>query len=183
MSDPLDKGAILDHLHELARELGPGTQQHEIIVVGGSLLALHDLRLSTRDIDSVARLDPELKEAADRVAARHGLPPGRWLNDRAAMFRPATLTAQMCEVVFENPRLIVRGAPLEYVFLMKLGARASDFDDLRVLWPACSFSSPEQAVQMWHEAYPHEEQDPFLIDHIRRIAGLVPRQGPSEPLG
>lgn len=174
MPEPLDKAAILDHLAEVAQELGPGTHQHVIIVVGGSLLALHDLRLSTWDVDSVARLEPELRAAADRVAGRHGLEPGRWLNDRAVMFRPATLTPLMCEVVFEHPRLIVRGAPLEYVFLMKLGARASDFDDLRVLWPVCSFDSPEHAAQMWHEGYPHEEHDPFLADHIRRIAGEQP---------
>ena len=176
MSDPLDKAAILGHLAEVAEELGPGTYQHLIIVVGGSLLALHDLRLSTFDVDSVARLEPELRAAADRVAARHGLEPGRWLNDRAAMFRPATLTPLMCGVVFEHPRLMVRGAPLEHVFLMKLGARASDFDDLRVLWPLCRFNSPEHAAQLWHENYPHEEHDPFLPAHIRTIAEPPPKQ-------
>jgi hypothetical protein len=175
VSEPLDKAAILDYLGELADELAPGPQQRVIIVVGGSLLALHDLRQSTRDVDSVARLDDELRAAADRVAARHGLERGRWLNDRAAMFRPATLSPQTCEVVLEHPRLLVLGAPLDDVFLMKLGARASDFDDLRALWPLCSFSSPDEAAQRWHEAYPHEEHDPYLADHIRTIAGEQPK--------
>lgn len=168
MAEALTKRTILAYLAELAEELGPGTHQHMIIVVGGSLLALHDLRLTTADIDSVSRLEAELRQAADHIADRHDLERGRWLNDNAAIFVPTTLTTDLCDVRLAHPRLLVLGAPLKHVFLMKLSSpRTRDVDDLRVLWPACDFASPEEAAAMWHAAYPHEEADPYLADYIR----------------
>lgn len=56
MSDePLRADMILRYLGEIANELGPEGQQHVVLVVGGSLLALHGLRDTTLDIDSVRR--------------------------------------------------------------------------------------------------------------------------------
>jgi hypothetical protein len=60
-----------------------------VIVVGGSLLAFHGLREATVDVDSVKRLDSELKSAVASVARLHDLAPA-WLNDSASAFRPAT---------------------------------------------------------------------------------------------
>ena len=45
-----------------------------MIVVGGSLLAWHGLRDATRDVDSIGRIDPELRMAINAVAKRHRLP-------------------------------------------------------------------------------------------------------------
>ena len=50
-----------------------------MIVVHGALLALHGLRESARDVDSVQRLDEELAAAVARVASRRDL-ASRWLN-------------------------------------------------------------------------------------------------------
>ncbi len=47
--------------------------------MGGSLLAWHDLWDSTEDVDSVRRLDDELRVAVASVARARGLAPG-WLN-------------------------------------------------------------------------------------------------------
>lgn len=53
---------------------------------------------------------------------------------------------------------------------MKLyAARAPDYDDLVRLWPLCSFTSPEEAVEQYYLAYPHLEHDPYLVDYVRGI--------------
>jgi hypothetical protein len=139
------------------------------LVVGGALLAWHGLRATTRDVDSVERLDDELKAVVKQVAARHDLAP-EWLNDAAAGYLPATFEIEKCDVLFDRPALLVLGAPMDQVFVMKMNAsRAADTDDLETIWPRCSFESVEAAVEAFYEAYPHEERDPHLADHLRTI--------------
>ncbi len=65
MSDqPLDARTIGQYLSEVADELA-GASQRAVIVAGGALLALHGLRESTRDVDSVLRIDNELETAVN----------------------------------------------------------------------------------------------------------------------
>ncbi|MDQ3611254.1 MAG: DUF6036 family nucleotidyltransferase [Actinomycetota bacterium] len=170
---PLDGQRIVQYLNEVADRLGPDGPEHTVIVVGGSLLALRDLRQTTVDIDSVRRLDAELMTAVAAVASDHGLAP-RWLNDSAAMFKPATLRDGDCHVELERGRLLVLSAPLDQVFVMKLYAsRAPDLDDMVTLWPHCTFGSAQAVVDAFHVAYPHLEHDPYLIDHVAAIAAAA----------
>ena len=173
---PLDGQRIVQYLSEVADRLGLDGPEHTVIVVGGSLLALRDLRdlrQTTLDIDSVRRLDSELKTAVVAVAAEHGLAP-RWLNDNAAMFKPATLRDGDCHLELRRGRLLVLGAPLDQVFLMKLYAgRAPDLDDLVNLWPHCGFASAQAAVDAFDAGYPHLDHDPHLIDHVAMIAAAA----------
>lgn len=174
MTDLLDGPAVRRALRELAVELGPGRAQHVLVMAGGAVLALHGLREATHDIDALTALDDELRAAADRVAVRLGLVPGRWLNSSATPWRPQTLHEQDCEVVLQHPRLLVLGAPLREVFLMKLvSMRTRDAGDLPALWPRAGFSSPEEAVSVLYEqAYPGEEPDEHLIGFLRTTLGL-----------
>jgi hypothetical protein len=147
MPDLLDRDAILDSLHDLAVELGPGRHQHVLVLVGGAQLTLHGLRPSTRDIDSARPLDVELVQAAERVAARRSLRQG-WVNAGPLPWRPATLRDGDCEVIVDHPRLRVLGAPLRQVFLMKLiSTRVRDSADVALLWPHSGFATPEEAVR------------------------------------
>jgi hypothetical protein len=76
-------------------------------------------------------------------------------------------------VLLDLARLLVLGAPLRQVFVMKLFAargRARDYDDLVALWPACGFESAEQAVELYRSAYPHETEDPHLVEYVRDLA-------------
>ena len=50
---PLDGAAIRALVSEVADRLAPEGRQHVLILVGGSLLAWHDLRDSTQDVDSL----------------------------------------------------------------------------------------------------------------------------------
>ncbi len=182
MPDLLAAQDILEALRELADELGPGPARHTLVLAGGSVMALHGLRAATRDVDCVAQLDKELKAAAGRVGQRRGLEPGHWLNASAAAWRPQTLHEADCQVVLDHPRLLVLGAPLRQVFLMKLvSLRVRDADDLAVLWPHAGFATPEQAVAaLYGQAYPGEEPDEHLADFLRAklVSAAVIRDAP-----
>lgn len=109
MSDGiLDGDRIRAHLAEVAAALPAGRPPHRLILVGGSLLAWHGLRDSTRDVDSVVALGATLRQAVKTVAARHGLAPG-WLNDHARPFAPQTLREQDCDLLADLPALRVLG--------------------------------------------------------------------------
>jgi hypothetical protein len=56
---PLNASEILAYLNEVAGALPPTGPRHTIVVVGGSLLALHGLRQSTLDVDTLARIEAE----------------------------------------------------------------------------------------------------------------------------
>lgn len=180
-----DKAEILAHLGEVADLLVSERQsQATLIVVGGSYLVLHDLRLvGTRDVDSIERLTEAVRRAVERVAAENDL-SSNWLNDRAAMFVPVGFERSDCTVLFEHEALLVLGPTPDWVFLMKLhAAREVDRDDMVSLWPRCRFSSPQEAAARYSDAYPHEEDDPYLADYISGLAaagsgGAAPTPGP-----
>lgn len=170
---PLDAAAIGQYVTEVAEALPVVDDRHVVVVVGGALLAWRGLREATRDVDSIRHLDDEMRVAVEQVAGRHGLAP-RWLNDNAAAFVPATFTETDCDILLDHPSLLVLGAPLEQVFVMKLFAgRAADIADLETLWPRCGFASPEAAAEAFHAAYPHLEHDPHLADWIRDLGGAT----------
>ena len=93
---PLDREAIVAHLRDVADALAAVGPRHTVVVVGGSLLALHGLRRTTVDVDSVRRIDAELRAAIASVARLRDLAPA-WLNDSAAAFRPSTFDEAECE--------------------------------------------------------------------------------------
>jgi len=102
---PLNASEILAYLNEVAGALPPAGPRHTIVVVGGSLLALHGLRQSTLDVDTLARIEAELADAVAAVARVHDLAPA-WLNDASASFRPQTFVQADCDVLLERPRLL-----------------------------------------------------------------------------
>jgi hypothetical protein len=74
---PLNASEILACLGEVAEALPATGPRHTIVVVGGSLLALHGLRQTTLDVDTVWPIEEELREAVARVAR-----PGAGLVER-----------------------------------------------------------------------------------------------------
>ena len=166
-------------LGEVAEQLAPG-RQATVLIVGGSLLAWHGLRQATEDVDTIMRLDAELKDAVRVVAARHGL-AADWLNDHSAPWRPATLRVEDCDVLIEHPALLVLGAPLASIFLMKLNrSQPEDVSDMITLWPhvADVFPTARTATEAYYEAFPNEEHDEYLatqvVDVARRSGDVLP---------
>jgi hypothetical protein len=180
-SSPLGATEIRSHLQEVADLLVDGGPRHTLIVVGGALLAWHGLRDSTRDVDSARRIDPEVRDAVERVARRHDLAID-WLNDDAAGFLPFTFEEDHCGLLLDSPRLIVLAAPLDQVFLMKLyRLSAQDYEDLVSLWNLCEFVSPEDVVASFREAFPHAPEDPGLIHLVADVERAAGPGGPTQP--
>jgi hypothetical protein len=99
-----DRDSVLDCLRKLGEILAERNVPHQtLILIGGSYLALRDLRESTRDIDTVTHLDAETRLAISDVAKLNGLDRA-WLNDFAAGFRPAGLTTAHCSPILEMVR-------------------------------------------------------------------------------
>lgn len=163
---------IRDLLGEVAQELDPSRAQATVLVVGGSLMALHGLREATEDVDSSVRLDADVRAAVRVVAERRHLAID-WLNDHSAAWHPQALRLEDCVVLLEHPRLRVRGAPLPAVFLMKLNrSQPQDVVDMITLWPLVveEFSSARAVTEAFYAAFPNEEQDQGLEDYVLDLA-------------
>ena len=169
-AQPLSGDRIKQLMSEVATQLAPSGAQHVIILVGGSLLAWHGLRDSTHDVDSTHRFDQELATAIAAVAETNSLAP-TWLNAGAAAFTPATLRTDECHRLLETPRLLVLGAPFQQLFVMKLArSQPNDLADMVVLFPHTGFDTAAEIVNLFADAYPHEEPDPGLADLVITIA-------------
>jgi len=176
----LDGDAIKRLVTEVADELA-GNEQRMIVVVGGSLLAWHGLRETTRDVDSIRRIDDDLRDAVRRVAERHGLALD-WLNDLSEAFAPVGFDVEACEVLLEHPRLRALGAPFRDVFLMKLRrGDPQDLIDMRVLWPYVQnqFATAADVVDAFLEAFPSEPEDEYLD---RLVVDELAKGGVNLPL-
>jgi hypothetical protein len=166
----LSGAEIVALVTEVADRLASQGHQHTVIVVGGSLLAWHGLRDTTKDVDCVSSLDDELRSAVALVAQEHDLELD-WLNAHAAGFAPVTLEPSACTILLERPRLRVLGAPIRYVFLMKMyRGLPRDLDDLVAMWPHVAITSAEAIVEEFYEAFPHEELDPYLDELVYHAA-------------
>lgn len=165
-----DRGDLEEIFDELATELRRAGVAAEVVMVGGAWLLWHAQRVATRDVDSARRLDAQLAEVIDAVGQRHDLRRG-WLNDAAAAFWPASSSFADCQIVYEQDSLVVRTPSPDVIFVMKLyRADPQDREDMVLLWPMCSFESPDDAVDAFEAAYPHAPEDPYLVDYVRQVA-------------
>lgn len=55
----LDGPTIKAHVGEVADQISDDGEQRTLVLVGGALLAWYGMRVATRDVDSVRRLDDE----------------------------------------------------------------------------------------------------------------------------
>jgi len=164
---------------ELAAELHRLETSAEIVMVGGSWMLWHAKRLATRDVDSARRFATDLSQAIARVGARHELSP-HWLNDNAAAYWPTGASYDECELVYERGPLRVRTPSADIMFVMKL-CRASpqDREDMISLWPFCTFTTAEDAVQAFRGSYPNESDDEYLADYVGEIVTAANRAAHS----
>ena len=181
MSQPFDPSATLDasQIRECLEELGDhlvalGVERLvTVVIAGGSCLALMGLRETTLDVDAVSQLSDDVAGAVRAVAKSRGL-SATWLNTRALAWRPLGLRDEDCELLIERPPLRVLGVPPDALLLMKLNrSSAPDIADMRRLWPLSSYATADEIVTAFYAAYPDDERDEYLIDHVRGVLGLV----------
>ncbi len=142
----------------------------ELVVAGGAAMTAAGLRETTVDVDVIADIPPEVLDSAIAVAEERGLSP-HWMNASARAFGPSDATTQP---IFRHGPLTVLAVSPDDLFVMKINAaRPRDIDDLRALWPLCSYETAEQAVADYETRTPLApvDHDPHLADWIRAALG------------
>ena len=128
--DNLD--ALLKELGKEFRKLNGSSVPAEIILIGGAaVLAGYGFREMTTDVDAVIQASSSMKEAANRVGDRHGLPNG-WLNSdfmRTDSYSPKLAQFSVYYKTFSNV-LQIRTVSAEYLIAMKLRSGRKYKNDL-----------------------------------------------------
>lgn len=150
----LDAERVLALFQELSDRLAASGAHAQLFVVGGAAMALaYDQGRLTRDVDALFIPAPEVRQAAEVIAAEHGLEPD-WLNDAAKGFLPGQ--DERPATVFESGALLVQVASPEYLLAMKLHASRDerDLDDAATLFLRLGYTTAEQGIQLLTSTYP-----------------------------
>lgn len=149
----LSRDDILRALLALAGELEGMPVRCEIVVVGGAaVVLLYGAREATKDVDVfiLRQGDPSLvRKAVQRVAEALELPDD-WLNDAA---KGCVHGLARCDVLLDEPALLVRSPAPHQLLAMKLSAWRDDvdIDDARVLLGQLTGNQD----QVWSLVEPH----------------------------
>jgi len=149
----LDAERVLALFQELSDRLAAGGAHAQLFVVGGAAMALaYDQGRLTRDVDALFVPAPEVRQAAEAIAAEHGLEPD-WLNDAAKGFLPGQDEHPV--TVFESEALLVQVASPEYLLAMKLHASRDerDLDDAATLFLRLGYTTAEQGIELLISTY------------------------------
>jgi hypothetical protein len=160
--------AVNEQLEELCAE------KQEIVIVGGSSLALMGLRESTRDIDLVTEIDDSLLAAIIQVANAFQISEN-WMNNSARFFAPRNTSLDHCAIFLDLSKLRIHFLHTDDLFVMKLYASRGpiDFLDLVLLWPLCTFAEAKSAVNHYWDLYEGAYPDEFLEEYVQRIIDQV----------
>ena len=157
----------------LNEELADAQTQGELYLVGGAVMCLaYAARPSTEDVDAYFRPAREVREAAQRVSARAGMPP-EWLNDAVKGYLSDRGDYQPW---LELDHLRVMIAQPEYLLAMKclafrIGAAFHDEDDIRYLLRLLDISKPGRAKEIITRYYPLErfpQKTLYALDELLR---------------
>lgn len=162
--------AAFDDMGRLAAARGLAI---EIAVYGGSCLVLaSDIRTASGDVDAVFLTEPRVvRELADRVADRMGLPPD-WINEAVSRTAPPIGNPEPNLLPFGSyPRTLDAAVGLKvllptpaYMLAMKILANRlvedvdkvqSDLDDAVALMKVTGISTRDTLVGLIEECYPH----------------------------
>lgn len=171
----LDGERVLALFQELSDRLAASGAHAQLFVVGGAAMALaYDQGRLTRDVDALFLPAPEVRQAAEAIAAEHGLEPD-WLNDAAKGFLPGQ--DEHPTTVFESEALLVQVASPEYLLAMKLHASRDerDLDDAATLFLRLGYTTAEHGIELLTSTYPVGQLLPrhrYIVEDVaQRAAG------------
>jgi hypothetical protein len=168
------RARIIAALEALGEELRSAGIRGQVFIVGGAAMALaYSTRRVTRDIDAVFEPKTAIYEAAERVAERLELPED-WLNDGVKGFLPGVDRDAI--PLPEVDGIEVTTASPRYLLAMKLLAMrfGEDDEDIRILLRQTRIRSPDEALALLAQMYPHGEpplKTRLFLDEILRSDG------------
>lgn len=139
---------------ELAREAAVG----EVYLVGGAVMCLvFNARSSTQDVDAVFEPKSKIREAARRVADKHGVSQ-KWLNDAVKGFMS---DRGSFAPYLSMSNLNIFTAQPEYLLAMKclsfrIGPEFADEEDVRYLLRFLNIDTLQDALDVIKRYYPEE---------------------------
>jgi hypothetical protein len=167
----LTRERILALFAELDGELCRAGVRGDVFIVGGAAMTVaYHARPVTRDVGGFWRPSTEVREAAARVAARHGdIEPG-WLDDAVEGFLPAQDQGS-ATVVYDGDCLTVSVPSAEYLLATKLLASrvGRDEDDVLLLCDLCGLSTLDQGldlVERYYPGWPVEAKVRFYLEEL-----------------
>lgn len=150
---------ITQYLTELNDELRLMDIKGEVSLFGGAVMVLaFKARIATKDVDAIFHPSAEIRQAAKRVAERHGLPE-TWLNDGVKGY----VVEHSRNVLFHLPNLTVFVPEPDYLLAMKaLAARIQTEDeaDVRTLIRELELNSADDVFAIIEKYYPKHQIPP-----------------------
>ncbi len=164
----MDRQEIVTCLEELNGELASMDIVGELCLYGGAVMCVvYQARPSTKDVDAIFQPTSQMRQAAERVAERHGLRPD-WLNDAVKGF----VVQHTQRVLFDLSNLKVYVPEPDYLLAMKtLAARVEGTDqaDVRFLIDLLDLRSAEEVFAILEKYYPRQRIKPatqFFVEEI-----------------
>jgi hypothetical protein len=154
----LTAARILSLLESLNAELARQSVRGEIFLAGGAVMCLvFKAREATKDVDALLVPAAAIRDAAERVGQREGLPSG-WLNDAVKGFFSQT---GRFEIYAEMSNLRIFAPHPEYLLAMKclamrLGEEFQDRNDVRLLLNILKIARLDDAKAILMRYYPLE---------------------------
>jgi hypothetical protein len=179
----ISRSRILDLFRELDADLCRTGVRGEVFVVGGAAMSVaYDARPSTRDVDAIWHPSADVREAAQRVAARHDDIDEDWLNDGVKGFLPGEDHGER-QVVYDGDCLGVVAASPEYPLATKLLASrvGRDEDDVLLLYGLCGLTTVEQGLDLVERYYPGRPIEAKVAYFIEDLLNRRKQDGCPEP--
>lgn len=159
---------ITQYLQELNDELRHLDIKGEVSLFGGAVMCLvYDARPATKDVDAIFRPTTEIRDAAAKIAGRHGL-NADWLNDAVKGY----WVEHESKILFSFSNLEVFVPEPDYLLAMKaIAARGESYDahDVRLLIKELGMTSPAQVLAIVEKYYPKNRIAPktqYFIEEL-----------------
>ncbi|MGC8465686.1 MAG: DUF6036 family nucleotidyltransferase [Acidimicrobiales bacterium] len=168
----LDRARISYLFEKVAQSAQDAGIRIDMFLVGGAAMTLaYSTVRVTKDIDAIFEPKAATYAIVRKVADEEGL-PSDWVNDAVNIFYfPGNDVDPNATVLYESGGFTIRVASPRYLFKMKvITARASDEDDLHVLWPLCDYGTVEECLADLQASYPEGILNPSVRYRVEDLA-------------